>query len=141
MNTIVLMILLILVIAAMLIAPIADNNRIVFGVLLLVAGALFFYCGWSAETEEPQYDLLDVLLILPMLFKLLVCSMKGIVEETLGASMSITGAWLLAAGCIEEHKQRKQQADFPPPEIDKDGIYEIMHSEQPPGNDDDTDAE
>lgn len=144
MNQGVLTLLLLLFITALLFSLTADNKRIAFGVLLIVTGGLIYYSGMKTEPKKPEYDFLEVMFIIPMLIKSMVYSAEGLVTEWLGVSFGITGAGMVIVGCLEEHKLRKQSkeaAKDPAPVIDKEAIYQIMHSEQTPDDDDSTDAE
>ena len=78
--------------------------KIIGGSLLILFGIVAFFAWRHAEVETPEINLVDVLLVLPLIAKGVYADMVKEAGETFGITLSVIGAILLAWGIVQKKK-------------------------------------
>ena len=78
--------------------------KIIGGSLLILFGIVVFFSWKFAEVETPDINLVDVLLVLPLIAKGVYAEMLKGTGETFGITLSVIGACLLVWGIVQKKK-------------------------------------
>ena len=92
-------------------SPEAVLAKIIGGGFLVLLGTVVFFAWMFTEVKKPEYNLLDVLFVLPIIFKSgYADSVKG-TGETFGIMLAVIGVFLLVWGIWEAKKYGSTKHD------------------------------
>ena len=116
------------------------NKPLAVGITLIVIGGLCYLTAAFSEPAEPDYNAVEVLLVIPALAKLLCYALDEATAEAFGL-LALIGVLLVVIGCIQIRKQRKRSAEIRlnAPKIDDAVIRSSMHHGTEDAPDVDTD--
>ncbi|MBQ5334495.1 MAG: hypothetical protein J6Z45_00950 [Oscillospiraceae bacterium] len=78
--------------------------KIIGGSFLILFGIVVYFAWKYAEPETPEINLLDVLLVFPLIFKGIYADLLKGTGETAGITLAVFGACLLAWGIVQKKK-------------------------------------
>lgn len=78
--------------------------KIIGGSFLILFGIVVYFAWKYAEPETPEINLLDVLLVFPLIFKGIYADLLKGTGETAGITLAVFGACLLVWGIVQKKK-------------------------------------